>query len=90
MSRCGLLVALRGSDIVALVGIVETDPPPVTLRSQVNNSGVVVPGLAGSTFLSDIDWAFYTKPQAKANNCSVYWPRGKMWVSHRDGRLERG
>ncbi|ORY73613.1 GMC oxidoreductase-domain-containing protein [Leucosporidium creatinivorum] len=46
--------------------------------SQVTNAGVSIPAEAGSTFLSDIDWAFYTAPQKKANNRSVYWPRGKM------------
>ncbi|GAA5840047.1 hypothetical protein JCM3766R1_000655 [Sporobolomyces carnicolor] len=40
--------------------------------------GVVVPGLAGTTFASDIDWAFYTTPQEHAKGRRVYWPRGKI------------
>ncbi|ORY73612.1 GMC oxidoreductase-domain-containing protein [Leucosporidium creatinivorum] len=46
--------------------------------SQISNPGVSVPGLAGSTFLSEVDWAFSTTPQANAQGRSVYWPRGKM------------
>lgn len=34
--------------------------------------GVMVPGLAGTTFESDIDWAFYTQPQEKAKGRRVY------------------
>ncbi|GAA5938791.1 GMC family oxidoreductase [Sporobolomyces koalae] len=40
--------------------------------------GVLVPGLAGTTFESDIDWAFHTQPQEKAKGRRVYWPRGKI------------
>ncbi|GAA5901203.1 hypothetical protein JCM5296_006296 [Sporobolomyces johnsonii] len=40
--------------------------------------GVMIPGLAGSTFQSDIDWAFFTTPQENAQGRSVYWPRGKL------------
>lgn len=40
--------------------------------------GVLVPGLAGTTFESDIDWAFRTQPQEKAKGRRVYWPRGKI------------
>ncbi|GAA5876780.1 hypothetical protein JCM16303_006284 [Sporobolomyces ruberrimus] len=40
--------------------------------------GVLVPGLAGTTFESDIDWAFFTQPQEKAKGRRVYWPRGKI------------
>ncbi|GAA5897326.1 GMC family oxidoreductase [Sporobolomyces salmoneus] len=40
--------------------------------------GVVVPGLAGTTFNTDIDWAFYTQPQEHAKGRRVYWPRGKI------------
>ncbi|GAA5901199.1 hypothetical protein JCM5296_006295 [Sporobolomyces johnsonii] len=40
--------------------------------------GVMIPGEAGSTFHSDIDWAFYTTPQENAQGRSVYWPRGKL------------
>ncbi|GAA6011247.1 hypothetical protein JCM11491_006773 [Sporobolomyces phaffii] len=40
--------------------------------------GVLVPGLAGTTFESDIDWAFYTQPQENAKGRRVYWPRGKI------------
>ncbi|GAA6062336.1 hypothetical protein JCM10212_006586 [Sporobolomyces blumeae] len=40
--------------------------------------GVMVPGLAGSTFQSDIDWAFFTQPQEHAKGRQVYWPRGKI------------
>ncbi|GAA5993399.1 hypothetical protein JCM11641_001167 [Rhodosporidiobolus odoratus] len=46
--------------------------------SAAGNPGVDVPGLAGSTFLSDIDWAFFTTPQEDAGGRSVYWPRGKV------------
>ncbi|GAA5959823.1 hypothetical protein JCM3765_000113 [Sporobolomyces pararoseus] len=40
--------------------------------------GVLVPGLAGTTFASDIDWNFYTQPQEHAKGRRVYWPRGKI------------
>ncbi|GAA5924091.1 hypothetical protein JCM1841_004570 [Sporobolomyces salmonicolor] len=40
--------------------------------------GVMIPGEAGTTFHSDIDWAFYTTPQENAQGRSVYWPRGKL------------
>lgn len=42
------------------------------------NPGVVIPGLSGSTFLTDVDWAFNTVPQVNAHNRSVYTPRGRM------------
>ncbi|GAA5912643.1 hypothetical protein JCM6882_004699 [Rhodosporidiobolus microsporus] len=47
-------------------------------QAAVANPGVDVPGLAGSTFLSSLDWQFFTAPQANADGRSVYWPRGKM------------
>ncbi|GAA5844117.1 hypothetical protein JCM11251_001824 [Rhodosporidiobolus azoricus] len=47
-------------------------------QAALTNPGVSVPGLAGSTFLSSLDWAFFTTPQENAGGRSVYWPRGKM------------
>ncbi|BGP18680.1 hypothetical protein JCM10213v2_006746 [Rhodosporidiobolus nylandii] len=40
--------------------------------------GIIVPGLSGTTFQTDVDWAFETEPQEQANGRSVYWPRGKV------------
>ncbi|GAA6039795.1 hypothetical protein JCM8097_004225 [Rhodosporidiobolus ruineniae] len=44
----------------------------------VGNPGVDVPGLAGSTFTSSIDWGFGTTAQENADGRSIYWPRGKV------------
>ncbi|GAA5938083.1 hypothetical protein JCM1841_003805 [Sporobolomyces salmonicolor] len=40
--------------------------------------GIMVPGLAGTTFESDVDWGFFTQPQENAQGRRVYWPRGKV------------
>ncbi|GAA5859459.1 hypothetical protein JCM1840_004625 [Sporobolomyces johnsonii] len=40
--------------------------------------GVVIPGLAASTFHTEVDWAFFTTPQENAQGRSFHWPRGKM------------
>lgn len=42
------------------------------------NPGIIVPGLAGSTLGTSVDWGFSTIPQTHANGRSVYWPRGKV------------
>ncbi|GAA6028975.1 hypothetical protein JCM8097_001533 [Rhodosporidiobolus ruineniae] len=46
--------------------------------AEPTNPGIVVPGLAGTTFETGVNWAFETVPQESAANKSVYWPRGKV------------
>lgn len=62
----GLVVASRLSeDARKTVLVIEAG------KSARETSGVIVPGLSGSTFLSEVDWAFFTTPQANAHNRSV-------------------
>ncbi|GAA5846204.1 hypothetical protein JCM5353_007042 [Sporobolomyces roseus] len=42
------------------------------------NNGILVPGLAGSTLATEVDWAFATVPQEHADGRSVFTPRGKV------------
>ncbi len=37
-----------------------------------------VPALFGELFKSDVDWEYYTEPQAEMNDRELYWPRGKV------------
>ncbi|BGP20431.1 hypothetical protein JCM10213_001561 [Rhodosporidiobolus nylandii] len=70
----GLAVAARlsASNTSATVLVLEAGP------SAAGNPGVDIPGFAGSTFGSAIDWAFSTTPQSQADGRSIYWPRGKV------------
>ncbi|GAA5974692.1 hypothetical protein JCM11641_007225 [Rhodosporidiobolus odoratus] len=69
----GLAVAARISEDPSLsVLVLEAG------TSQPLTPGIMVPGLAGTTFNTDVDWAFYTQPQEKAKGRKVYWPRGKV------------
>ncbi|GAA5886372.1 hypothetical protein JCM5296_001885 [Sporobolomyces johnsonii] len=47
-------------------------------QSGAGNAGIDIPGFAGSTFGSSVDWGFSTTPQTNADDRSVYWPRGKV------------
>lgn len=42
-----------------------------------DDPSVVIPALAGTNFMTRLDWNFTTVPQPAANNRSVYWPRGR-------------
>lgn len=44
----------------------------------INNTGISIPGLVGTTLGTDIDWKYSTIPQAGANKRQVYYPRGKV------------
>ncbi|GAA6013692.1 hypothetical protein JCM10207_004822 [Rhodosporidiobolus poonsookiae] len=69
----GLALAARLSEDPALsILVLEAG------TAQPLTPGIVVPGLAGTTFMTDVDWAFSTTPQEKAGGRSVYWPRGKV------------
>ncbi|GAA5859184.1 hypothetical protein JCM8547_008906 [Rhodosporidiobolus lusitaniae] len=72
--NAGLAVAARLAVSNSSLSVVVLEAGP----SAVGNPGVDVPGLAGTTFMSGIDWAFSTTPQENAANRSVYWPRGKV------------
>lgn len=37
-----------------------------------------IPAGFHNTFRTDLDWNFYTQPQAELNNRKLYWPRGKV------------
>ncbi|KAL8279232.1 hypothetical protein RQP46_008269 [Phenoliferia psychrophenolica] len=69
----GLALAARLSeDATKTVLVLEAGSSP-----HLSDPGVQVPGLAGSTFGSSIDWNFVTAPQAGALGRSISWPRGK-------------
>ncbi|OAV97158.1 hypothetical protein PTTG_02758 [Puccinia triticina 1-1 BBBD Race 1] len=44
----------------------------------INNTGISIPGLVGTTLGTDVDWKYSTVPQAGANKRQVYYPRGKV------------
>ncbi|CEQ40724.1 SPOSA6832_02391 [Sporobolomyces salmonicolor] len=77
------IVVGGGTAGLALASRLSEDPSlsVLVLEAGINQEalpGVMVPGLAGSTFQSDVDWAFFTTPQENAQGRSVYWPRGKL------------
>ncbi|GAA5963114.1 hypothetical protein JCM21900_001057 [Sporobolomyces salmonicolor] len=77
------IVVGGGTAGLALASRLSEDPSlsVLVLEAGTNQEalpGVMVPGLAGSTFQSDVDWAFFTTPQENAQGRSVYWPRGKL------------
>ncbi|KNF02885.1 hypothetical protein PSTG_03831 [Puccinia striiformis f. sp. tritici PST-78] len=43
-----------------------------------NNTGIGIPGLAGSTRGTEIDWKYSTVPQSGANQRQVSYPTGKV------------
>ncbi|KAK4703517.1 hypothetical protein P7C70_g2697, partial [Phenoliferia sp. Uapishka_3] len=70
--KAGLAVASRLTE----------DPTKTVLVLEAGSSheqdpGVQIPGLAGSTFGTGVDWQFSTTPQASASGRSIAWPRGK-------------
>ncbi|PLW12555.1 hypothetical protein PCANC_18144 [Puccinia coronata f. sp. avenae] len=44
----------------------------------INNTGISIPGLVGTTLGTDVDWKYSTIPQVGANQRQVYYPRGKV------------
>lgn len=72
-SAAGLALAARLSETASnTVLVLEAG------THQPTNTGILIPGEAGTTFGTDVDWAFYTVPQTNANDRKVSHPRGKV------------
>ncbi|KAI9618183.1 hypothetical protein H4Q26_012531 [Puccinia striiformis f. sp. tritici PST-130] len=69
----GMAVASRLSEDPALTVLVLEAG-----GTGVNNTGISIPGLVGTTLGTDVDWKYSTVPQSGANQRQVYYPRGKV------------
>ncbi|POW20070.1 hypothetical protein PSHT_03884 [Puccinia striiformis] len=67
----GMAVASRLSEDPALTVLVLEAG-----GTGVNNTGISIPGLVGTTLGTDVDWKYSTVPQS--NQRQVYYPRGKV------------
>ncbi|EGG13187.1 uncharacterized protein MELLADRAFT_23953, partial [Melampsora larici-populina 98AG31] len=47
-------------------------------RNGLNNTGISIPSLTGSTFRSEIDWNYTTVALSQAGNRTMIYPRGKV------------
>ncbi|KAM0751714.1 alcohol oxidase [Meredithblackwellia eburnea MCA 4105] len=73
-----------GTSGLALASRLTEDPTRTVLVIEAGTAadnalpGVFIPGLAGTTFHTNIDWNFTTTAQEDADGRSIYWPRGKI------------
>lgn len=71
--QAGLAVASRLSEDPSLTVLVLEAG-----GSGLNNPGISIPGLIGTTLGTDIDWKYTTVPQKEADERKIDYPRGKV------------
>lgn len=77
------IVVGGGTAGLAVASRLSEDPSITVLvleagQNGLGNTGISIPGFAGSTFRSGVDWNYTTIAQNEAGNRAIIYPRGKV------------